>query len=187
MFSLSQRIQFIGNYSLTVGLVLIALIIGSSHLHFAINGVLRNSEATISRIKPTVGFRSSKFYGGSHSNPKENTRISFDLQTDLTDLFNWNTKQVFVYLTAEYNNTEKNTVNEVTFWDAIIPDREHAVINMKNARGKYSVWDYADDLSEKDLQFKLHWNIQPHVGPLMFATAQVDDVIVTVPKPESKK
>lgn len=38
--------------------------------------------------------------------------ITFDLQTDLTGLFNWNVKQLFLYLTAEYK-TESNELNQV--------------------------------------------------------------------------
>lgn len=39
--------------------------------------------------------------------------LTFDLKTDLTDLFNWNVKQLFLYLTAEYitPNNELNQVN----------------------------------------------------------------------------
>ncbi len=35
--------------------------------------------------------------------------FNFDLETDLTPLFNWNVKQLFLYLTAEYET--KNNVN----------------------------------------------------------------------------
>lgn len=38
--------------------------------------------------------------------------ITFDLQTDLSGLFNWNVKQLFLYLTAEYK-TENNELNQV--------------------------------------------------------------------------
>lgn len=38
--------------------------------------------------------------------------ITFDLQTDLSGLFNWNVKQLFLYLTAEYK-TEANELNQV--------------------------------------------------------------------------
>lgn len=39
--------------------------------------------------------------------------LRFDLNTDLTPLFNWNTKQLFLYLTAEYQ-TQNNKVNQVS-------------------------------------------------------------------------
>lgn len=40
--------------------------------------------------------------------------ITFDLQTDLTGLFNWNVKQLFLYLTAEYR-TDANELNQVSW------------------------------------------------------------------------
>lgn len=40
--------------------------------------------------------------------------LTFDLKTDLTDLFNWNVKQLFLYLTAEYQ-TPNNVLNQVIF------------------------------------------------------------------------
>lgn len=44
----------------------------------------------------------SRRFGSVGGKPKENTKLIFDIESDLTPLFNWNTKQVFVYLTAEY-------------------------------------------------------------------------------------
>jgi len=38
--------------------------------------------------------------------------LTFDLKTDLTPLFNWNVKQLFLYLTAEYV-TPNNVLNQV--------------------------------------------------------------------------
>lgn len=39
--------------------------------------------------------------------------LTFDLKTDLTDLYNWNVKQLFLYLTAEYK-TPSNELNQVS-------------------------------------------------------------------------
>ena len=38
--------------------------------------------------------------------------LVFDLSVDLSQLFHWNCKEVFLYLTAEYE-TESNTFNQV--------------------------------------------------------------------------
>ena len=38
--------------------------------------------------------------------------LTFDLQADLNPLFNWNVKQLFLYLTAEYE-TPNNKLNQV--------------------------------------------------------------------------
>lgn len=74
---------------------------------------------------------------------KENVRMNFDLDADLTPLFNWNTKQVFVYLTAEYDGGAKRTdvSNKVTFWDKIILTKEDAILHLRNQRSAYSVYD----------------------------------------------
>lgn len=39
--------------------------------------------------------------------------LTFDLEADLNPLFNWNAKQLFVFLTAEYQ-TADNKFNQVT-------------------------------------------------------------------------
>jgi signal peptidase complex subunit 3 len=40
---------------------------------------------------------------------EEYAHIRFDLDADLSGLFNWNTKQVFVYVSAEYPTQERST------------------------------------------------------------------------------
>lgn len=83
--------------------------------------------------------------GGAVDNKgKQNVRLNFDLQADLSSLFNWNTKQVFVYLTAEYDgvSTSSRTIkNKVTFWDRIITTRDAAQLSLKNQHSSYSVYD----------------------------------------------
>ncbi|KAF1996421.1 signal peptidase 22 kDa subunit [Amniculicola lignicola CBS 123094] len=53
---------------------------------------------------------------------EEYANIKFDLDTDLSTLFNWNTKQVFLYLKAVYPSTSaSNPASEAIIWDAILP------------------------------------------------------------------
>ena len=61
---------------------------------------------------------------------------------DLTPLFNWNTKQLFVYVQAEYTSAD-GTENEVVIWDRIIRRKEDAVIKVANGRPKYPLRDMA--------------------------------------------
>ncbi|EMD92386.1 hypothetical protein COCC4DRAFT_57941 [Bipolaris maydis ATCC 48331] len=52
---------------------------------------------------------------------EEYAHIKFDLDADLTSLFNWNTKQLFVYLKAVYPSTRAGEPpSEAIIWDAII-------------------------------------------------------------------
>ncbi|KAI1615488.1 signal peptidase subunit-domain-containing protein [Exophiala viscosa] len=54
---------------------------------------------------------------------EEYAQIKFDLEADLSSLFTWNTKQLFVYVTANYPSDKNSQVrnSEAVIWDAIIP------------------------------------------------------------------
>lgn len=55
--------------------------------------------------------------------------------SDLTPLFNWNTKQLFLYIQAEYTNAQ-GIYNEVVIWDKIVRNKEEANITLAG-RNKY--------------------------------------------------
>jgi signal peptidase complex subunit 3 len=71
--------------------------------------------------------------------------LTFDLQADLTPLFNWNVKQLFLYLTAEYE-TPNNIVNQVVLWDKIIQRGENALLDYRSMNTKYYFWDDGNGL-----------------------------------------
>lgn len=54
---------------------------------------------------------------------EEYAQIRFDLEADLSPLFTWNTKQLFVYVTANYpsDETTQTGISEAVIWDTIIP------------------------------------------------------------------
>ncbi|KAK3916341.1 Signal peptidase complex subunit 3 [Frankliniella fusca] len=86
--------------------------------------------------------------------------------THLTHLFNWNVKQLFLYVTAEYQ-TPSNEFNQVVLWDKIILRGENAVIDLKNIHAKYYFWDDGNGLKgHKNVTLTLSWNIIPNAGLL---------------------
>nr|QBH72896.1 microsomal signal peptidase 23 kd subunit [Franklinothrips vespiformis] len=92
--------------------------------------------------------------------------VTFDLKTDLSKLFNWNVKQLFLYLTAEYS-TRNNEFNQVVLWDKIILRGDNAVIDFKNINTKYYFWDDGNGLrGHKNVTLTLSWNIIPNAGLL---------------------
>jgi signal peptidase complex subunit 3 len=100
--------------------------------------------------------------------------LTFDLQTDLTHLFNWNVKQLFLYLTAEYS-TPSNLLNQVVLWDKIILRGENSVLDFKNMNTKYYFWDDGNGLKgNPNVTLTLSWNIIPNAGllPSIFASGQ---------------
>lgn len=52
---------------------------------------------------------------------EESAEIKFDLDADLSPLFTWNTKQIFIYVTANYPTGTGEEQSEAVIWDQIIP------------------------------------------------------------------
>ncbi|CZS94180.1 related to SPC3-signal peptidase subunit [Rhynchosporium agropyri] len=121
--------------------------------------------------------------------------IRFSLTADLSSLFNWNTKQVFVYVSASWPNaTSTELVNEAVIWDTIItnPSADHlqnlgpaamkklvrsakgksvdpsrGKIDLKNQKAKYQITAPTGKVAQtKDVVLNLHYNVQPWVGVL---------------------
>lgn len=98
--------------------------------------------------------------------------LTFDLQADLNPLFNWNVKQLFLYLSAEYA-TPKNAVNQVVLWDKIIQRGENALLNYKSMNTKYYFWDDGNGLkNHQNVTLTLSWNVIPNAGSLPRVQAQ---------------
>lgn len=92
--------------------------------------------------------------------------LRFDLNVDLSPVFNWNVKQLFVYLIAEYT-TKNNEVNQVFLWDHIIMRDERSVLNLRNENLKYYFWDEGNGLiGNNNVTLKLAWNVIPNAGQL---------------------
>ncbi|EPS62987.1 hypothetical protein M569_11803 [Genlisea aurea] len=92
--------------------------------------------------------------------------LTLNVSADLQSLFTWNTKQVFVFLAAEYE-TPKNSLNQVSLWDGIIPTKQHAAFRIHTAN-KYRFIDQGSNLRGKEFNLTLHWHVMPKTGK-MFA------------------
>lgn len=183
MHSFFNRVQSAASSFSTIVLFVSIVVACMSWLQLYASGA-SHCVSRISNVQPKVTLRTSRRFGSTGA-PKENARISFDLDVDLTPLFNWNTKQVFVYLAADYDGLRSDVKNSVTFWDMIIPNKKDAVLKLKNQRGKYSVWDTSNTLAGRNATIKLKWNVQPHVGFLSFGeTLTKGDPWFVFPSPE---
>lgn len=122
--------------------------------------------------------------------------IKFSLDANLSSLFTWNTKQLFVYVTAEWTSggANNNATNSAVIWDSIItsPSADHlsnlgpatlkklrksaagksidpsrGKLSLKNQKPKYQITHPSGKIAETDnVTLKLHYNVQPWVGPL---------------------
>ncbi|KAI6692474.1 hypothetical protein NL676_020184 [Syzygium grande] len=101
-----------------------------------------------------------------HPDGNDEVSLTLNITADLQSLFTWNTKQVFVFVAAEYE-TSKNSVNQVSVWDGIIPAKEHAKFQIQTSN-KYRLIDQGDNLRGKEFNLTLHWHVMPKTGK-MFA------------------
>lgn len=186
MFNLVTRGQAVANQALTASMVVsvIIAIISIGQLYLA--GAWGIDTTAISNVKASASLKNSRMYG-SGGKPKENSKISFDLDADLSPLFNWNTKQVFVYLTAEYPGKSEGSSNKVTYWDKIVTSSKDAKISLRNAKSKYSVWDVEKSFRGRNATLRLEWNVQPWVGPLLFGHTDTETTFQFAEKQPKKK
>ncbi|DAZ94934.1 TPA: hypothetical protein N0F65_012651 [Lagenidium giganteum] len=92
--------------------------------------------------------------------------LSFNLDADLSSVFNWNVKQLFVYVVAEYV-TKSNAKNEVVIWDKIVRSKEDAAAISATEEGvKYFLADQYDQLRGANVSLRLEWDVMPVCGQL---------------------
>ncbi|CAH1777218.1 unnamed protein product [Owenia fusiformis] len=92
--------------------------------------------------------------------------ITFDIDSDLTNIFNWNVKMLFLYLTAEYE-TKTNVLNQVVLWDKIINRGDNANLDYRSMNAKYYFWDDGHGLKgNQNVTLTLSWNVIPNAGGL---------------------
>eukprot|EP00741_Cyanophora_paradoxa_P016356 tig00020912_g15792.t1 len=102
----------------------------------------------------------------SHSQQSNDQAVLiFNVSADLSSLFNWNVKQLFIYITAEYS-TETHPSNQVVLWDRIITKQEQAKLRLTNEPNKYILVDQGFGLRATAINLTLNWNVMPYTGML---------------------
>ncbi|KAJ3414107.1 Signal peptidase complex subunit 3 [Chytridiales sp. JEL 0842] len=119
------------------------------------------------------------YYYDYNQPQRDLANITFNLEADLTPLFNWNTKQLFIYVVAEYD-TKTHSPNQVVIWDDIIQTKDDALISLQGEAPEYLAYDIKPKIRGYKAKLSLHWNIVPHVGVLM--TNQGGSASFTFPK-----
>lgn len=87
------------------------------------------------------------------------------MDADLSSLWNWNVKQLFVYVMAEYP-TGRNTLNQVVVWDSILQEEEFSELKLHKQKSKYPMVDVHGQLRNADVNLTLRWDVMPWVGLL---------------------
>lgn len=97
--------------------------------------------------------------------------LSFDLDADFDKLFNWNTKQLFLFLTAQYQ-TKSNSLSQVVLWDYIMLREQNHQISLRNQNTKYYFWDDGNGLLGNNINLTLTVNVIPNSGFLPIQLVQ---------------
>ncbi|KAI9315627.1 signal peptidase 22kDa subunit [Dichotomocladium elegans] len=131
----------------------------------------------------------SRRYGPDYydyGKPKSDfARLTFDLDVDFTPVFNWNTKQVFATVVAEYE-TKTHDRNSIVLWDTIIQSKDKANLKLRNVPNKYAFIDVSRKWTYQQVNLSLHWDITPYVGVLQGGKSSSNPVnIILAPVPAS--
>jgi signal peptidase complex subunit 3 len=130
------------------------------------------------RLPPAA--RRRKIQGAGH----DQAILSLQIDADLRSVFNWNVKQLFVYVTAEYE-TEANTLNQVVVWDQIISHPSQAWIRSSSVANKYSLTDQGYGLRANNVTLALNWNTVPSTGLLLLHHGHEKSQMHTFDVPDS--
>ncbi|KAJ5318011.1 hypothetical protein PENANT_c004G00326 [Penicillium antarcticum] len=116
MHSSLNRVQSVFGFFTTVALVVSALAAVSVVLFPADTTTAAVELKNVQVVKGRPHYYSTK--------REEYAQLRFDLDADLSPLFNWNTKQLFVYVYASYSSSETPNSpvrnSEAIIWDTII-------------------------------------------------------------------
>lgn len=100
-----------------------------------------------------------------HRGKQDQAALSLKLDADLRSAFSWNTKQLFVYVQAEYV-TPENKVNQVVLWDRIVQRQKDAHLKIRSLRLKYPFIDRGTNLRGLQYNITVSWDVMPKVGRL---------------------
>ncbi|KAG8979701.1 hypothetical protein FRB90_008000 [Tulasnella sp. 427] len=173
MHSVYQRVNNLSAFLSTCLFTLAALITATTFILQPTSEAVSQG-SLLSVEHGSIKSRRTGYYGKLH----DTVDLNFNVTADLSPIFHWNTKQLFVYITADYeHNSEakggrKIIDNTVVIWDRIIRDKESARLNLLNQRPKYPLRDYSKSWDNAlPAHYTLHYDVMPYVGILTSGTA----------------
>ena len=115
------------------------------------------------KADPVVSVKLAKVERFLRVGRNDEAHLAFDIDADLTSVFSWNTKQLFVWLAAEYS-TPKHVKSSVSVWDRIVESKEDAHLVLPFVRNKYKLVDNGAGLRGNVVNLTMGWQIMPRVG-----------------------
>ncbi|KAI9591799.1 signal peptidase 22kDa subunit [Syncephalis fuscata] len=157
MYSLLQRLNVVTATATTGFLILLPLAMLSGWL--ALPSVAPSADIAVNNIQVYHGSLDTSYSDGGV--PRDFVFTEIDMDADLTSLFNWNTKQLYVNLVAEYESKSYEK-NQIAVWDTLVLSVEEAKLKLRGMSHKYGLDNIRRTFDS--VTFSLHWNIVPWVG-----------------------
>ena len=150
MHNVTARINSSFFYGVTVIAILAALNLTSSFF------IDQPFSADLVKIVNT------KLYTNSRFNWDE-AEIELTLKADLTGVYNWNIKLIYLYIEIDYFSPERN---QVIVWDKIIWRDQYSkvLVELKNSKPKYLIKTKSHDLLAREANATLKWEVVPIAG-----------------------
>ena len=155
MFSIRSRANIITSYAV----MLLAYCALSMALISIIIGFVDPPRAT-ANVKPTVvRLGRARF----PTKVVDRAVIFVDGVADFSTAFNWNTKQVYAAMIVEYQ-TNNYPRNEITIFDTIVEDQQHAQVNFTRAVEYYCDDIERDTLSGRRATLRIKYHVMSYSG-----------------------
>ncbi|PWY99858.1 signal peptidase 22 kDa subunit [Testicularia cyperi] len=159
MHSTLSRLNAVTALATTVILALVVLIDFSSYTSHKPSGSVVINQLEVIRAKAAWH---------RDRNVQEFVQTSFNVDADLSPLFTWNTKQVFVSLAAEYESSN-HIKNQVVIWDKIVRSKDDAHVVLNSLKNKYGFREVGRSFKNiENATFVLKYNVMPKVGMLHY-------------------
>ncbi|GJP47223.1 hypothetical protein CLOM_g6437 [Closterium sp. NIES-68] len=91
--------------------------------------------------------------------------LALNITANLTSVFTWNTKQLFVFVTADFS-TPKHPLNQVSLWDAIIRAQGGCCAPVHPGDQRVLAHGPGQQLASLPFNLTVYWNVMPIVGGL---------------------
>ncbi|KZF20346.1 signal peptidase 22 kDa subunit [Xylona heveae TC161] len=183
MHSTLVRAQNVFGFFTTVAFIVGALVAVTGYFSLPSDGNSLDVSVDLKNVQVARG--RPHYYS---SKREEYAQIRFDLDADLSPLFTWNTKQVFLYIMASYPPSVSSASRDskkkgsspspnpgpsnAIIYDKIITSRDEAHLELRNQRSKYQITDISGRIANRhNATLEVAWNVQPWVGALTWGTS----------------
>ncbi|CDJ53814.1 signal peptidase subunit, putative [Eimeria brunetti] len=135
-------------------------------------GNIASSFFLVGPVSGSVAVRDVYNFGYNYALNGDQAVLSLDIKADLRGLFQWNAKQLYLFVVAEYE-TPQHTQNQVVVFDRIITDEMDALVDYENIPAKYHLRDKGKGLRNREITLKLQIVYHPIVGRMYTQTLAV--------------